>query len=141
MLGRSHVGLSNVSGDALPWVNAGGTLLPTMVGTALIAAWIPISKRKPRPIWHLWLVVPATVMFLGNLGLIAEAMTRSNGFRHMQLLAKDLGGTGVMGGLWEVAPAVWSFLVFALALWAYRRSATPIETRRDEMDGWDETEK
>ena len=128
-LGHPHVGLSNVSGVALPWVNAGGVLLPTLVGTALITLWMLMSKRKRRPVWHLWIFVPAIVMLLGNLGLPIEATLGSEHFRHMHSLATTVGGDGIVGKLIEVAPTVWSFLTLALACGMWMKNWTSSSDR------------
>lgn len=115
VIGRAHVGLSNVSGSALPWVNAGGILLPTFVGTALVLAWMLLPIRTPHPVWRLWLLIPGVLMLVGNLGLVAEAMVGPDSYRHMHLLAKVAGGKGTLGKLLELLPAVWTVVVLAVA--------------------------
>ena len=115
VIGRAHVGLSNVSGSALPWVDAGGILLPTFVGTALLLAWMFLPIRTPHPVWRLWLLIPGVLMLVGNLGLVAEATLGPDSYRHMHLLAKVAGGNGTLGKLLELWPAVWTVVVLAVA--------------------------
>ena len=129
-IGHAHVGLSNVSGSALPWVDAGGILLPTLVGTALIGAWMALPARASGRIWRLWLLVPSVVMLVGNLGLVIEATVGSGSYRHMHLLAKAIGGEGIIGKALEVLPAVWSVVVVALAI-----RLRPCHTKSTEPSG------
>ncbi|MCA9238973.1 MAG: hypothetical protein KDA37_02185, partial [Planctomycetales bacterium] len=115
-IGHAHASLSDVSGSALPWVDAGGVLLPSLVGTALVVAWIAGPLRTSGAIWRLWLLVPGLVMLVGNLGLFIEATVGSTSYRHMHLLAKGVGGEGRIGGTLEVLPAVWTVAMLALAI-------------------------
>ncbi|MCA9194130.1 MAG: hypothetical protein KDB03_20310, partial [Planctomycetales bacterium] len=125
--GHAHVGLSNVSGSALPWVDAGGALLPTLVGTALVGTWMALPTKASGPNWRLWLLVPGVVMLVGNLGLFFEATVGSGSYRHMYLLAKAIGGEGIVGKALEVLPAVWTVVVVALAIGLHRRQSKATE--------------
>ena len=92
LLGRTHVSLNNVSESAIPWVDAGGILLPTIVGTVLVAVWISLPVKTPAPLWRIWLIIPGGIMLLGNFGLIFEMILESNSLDHMHSLAKHIGG-------------------------------------------------
>jgi hypothetical protein len=52
LMGSPHVSLNQVSGTALPWVDAGGILLPTMIGTLLIWIWFLLLDVRPIPLWR-----------------------------------------------------------------------------------------
>ncbi|MEZ6101397.1 MAG: hypothetical protein R3E01_20895 [Pirellulaceae bacterium] len=128
-ISRAHVGLSNVSGSALPWVDAGGVLLPTLVGTALVVAWIALPSKTSGAIWRLWMLVPGVVMLVGNLGLLIEATIGSVSYRHMHLLAQAVGGEGIIGKTLEVLPSVWTVVVLALAIRLGLRQSKATEPR------------
>jgi hypothetical protein len=83
------VSLNHVSGTGQPWVNAGGTVLPTVVGTLLISIWLALPYVRPIPLWRFWLLIPGGVLLLGNLGLFWEVGMPSDSYHHMTGLAKQ----------------------------------------------------
>jgi hypothetical protein len=119
LMGRPHVSLNLVSGAAKPWVAAGGVLLPTLVGTLLFAAWLLLPPKRPIPLWRYWLLFPGITLLSGNLGLLIERFTPPEAYRHMTPLAGAVAGGSV---LFELAPALWSGLLFGLvAVSAWRQ--------------------
>lgn len=131
LLGSPHVGLNRVSGEALPWVDAGGMLLPTFVGTCLIAIWLSLPLRQPPPPWRCWILIPGGFLLLGNLGIFFEAAMATNRLDHMDGLARRVAGDGVLGVVLELAPALWTCLLIGLVArrWrGQRRSDVPSPT-------------
>lgn len=116
LIGRTHVSLNNVSRAAMPCVDAGGVLLPTLVGTLLIAILLWLPSRRPMSLWRLGLLIPGGVLLLGNLGLLFEAILPSNHIDHMERLAQRVAGDGGLGLLVELTPALWSCLVIVAVI-------------------------
>jgi hypothetical protein len=111
LIGNPHVSLNQVSGTARPWVDAGGILLPTAAGTLLIAVWLLSPHARPTPLWRFWLLIPGSVLLLGNLGLFWEVQSSSASYHHMAGLAKQFGAGSSVYWI-EVAPGLWScFLI------------------------------
>jgi hypothetical protein len=124
-MGEPRVSLSGVSAAAQPWVDAGGILLPTAIGTLLVAIWMSLPCKRPAPLWRFWLLIPGGVLLVGNLGLFWEAAGSIDAYHHMAGLA-DLVGDGGSGPFFQVAPALWSCLMFGWAILRWRRqSASP----------------
>jgi hypothetical protein len=121
LLGRTHVSLNNVPGPAMPWVDAGGILLPTIVGTMMMAIWLSLPLRVPNPLWRIWLLIPGGILLLGNFGLILEMIMQSNTLDHMHGLAQLIGGNGLVAMIVELLPALWSCIVIACTIRHCRR--------------------
>ena len=105
--GRPHVSFAETPGRAVPWINAGGILLPTAVGFVLMCVWICCAQRMS---WlggtALW--IPGLVLLAGNFGLVIEVARSESEFHHMRRLAQHLGLTGLASGFFEVFPALLS---------------------------------
>jgi hypothetical protein len=126
LLGELHVSLSGVSGAAQPWVDAGGILLPTAIGTLLVAIWMSLPDKRPTPLWRFWLLIPGGVLLIGNVGLFWEAASCNDAYHHMAGLAHVVGDGG-SGLLFQVAPALWSCLMIGWAILRWRRLRTSLE--------------
>ncbi|MDZ7618173.1 MAG: hypothetical protein U1E05_14300 [Patescibacteria group bacterium] len=113
--GHPHVALGATPGHAIPWINAGGLLLPTFVGMLFALLWIAACKRLNWNI-SMALLVTAVTLLAGNLGTIAEALTPL-GFKHMRPLAEHLGLSGFASIALELLPAlVASVLIAAMGV-------------------------
>ena len=101
-----HVAFEYLPADAIPWMTAGGILLPTFVGIAVIAAWWLLGRRA---VWWLQLlaVIPGLMLLFGNLGLFAEA-------GHTLPLAAHLGMHGAVAQIVARSPAFVTLLIFAV---------------------------
>lgn len=123
LFARPHVSLNRVSGEALPWVDAGGILIPTAVGTLLIAALL-LLPTSVSITWRMWLFIPAVVLLLSNFGLFWEALGNANGYAHMKGLAHRLVGGGWASLAVELLPAFWSCftIAFVIGRFYYRRN-------------------
>ena len=116
LIGPPHVSLNNVSGEAMPWVDAGGMLLPTLIGTILIGVWLWLPRSSPMPLSRYWLLIPGGVLLLGNLGIPFEMLLASNRLDHMAGLSQTIAGRGILGRLGELAPALWSLLITVIVI-------------------------
>jgi hypothetical protein len=101
-----HVAFRSLPPEAVPWMAAGGMLLPTLLGCALMATgfW-----RGGRIVWWVQrvLVTAGAVLLLGNLGLLADT-------GHTLPLALSLGIRGVVAQVVAILPAL-----LALAVYGY----------------------
>jgi hypothetical protein len=99
-----HAAFRALPREAVPWMAAGGILLPTLVGCILVAAGI---RRGGRGAWwvQLVLVTAGAVLLLGNLGLFADS-------DHTLPLARHLGFQGTLGQLVALMPAVLTLAIF-----------------------------
>lgn len=112
-----HVSLGTTPGDVLSWVNAGGMLLPTLVGGTLMIVWLLYAKRWASGI-RLALAIPGVVLLAGNAGLLLELLQEPTLLHHMQPLALHLGLSGIASVLLQAAPAV----VSVVLLWFSART-------------------
>jgi hypothetical protein len=101
-----HAAFRSLPSDAVPWMAAGGMLLPTLVGCALVAAGLRRGGRGGSWI-QLVLVAAGAVLLLGNLSLFVDT-------GHTIPLAHRLGFHGVLAQLVALTPAV-----LTLAIWVY----------------------
>jgi hypothetical protein len=99
-----HAAFRSLPGDAVPWMSAGGMLLPTLVGCALVAVGFWWGGRVA--VWlQLVLVTSGSVLLLGNLGLFADT-------DHMLPLALHLGFHGTLAQIVALLPAVLTLGIF-----------------------------
>jgi hypothetical protein len=100
-----HANFRSLPPEAVPWMGAGGMLLPTFVGCALVAVGFWGGGRAPR--WlQLVSVTAGVVLLLGNLGLFAST-------DHTMPLALYLGFRGVLTQIVALMPAVLTLAVYA----------------------------
>jgi hypothetical protein len=92
-----HAAFRSLPPQADPWMGAGGILLPTLVGCALLAAGYWRGRRFASWV-HLVLVTAGAALLLGNLGLFADT-------GHTLPLAIHLGFRGILAQLVSVIPA------------------------------------
>jgi hypothetical protein len=102
---QPHVVFRRLPEAAMPWMSAGGILLPTLVAVALLLLWHLLGRGAT---WWLQLlaVLPALALLLGNLGLLADA-------GHTLRLATHLGLRGAMAQVAACSPAVVTLVCFA----------------------------
>jgi hypothetical protein len=100
-----HAAFLSLPREAVPWMAAGGVLLPTLVACVVLAA----GFWRGRVGWWVQLVLVTTgaVLLLGNLGLFIDA-------EHTIPLALRLGFDGTLAQVAARMPAV-----LTLAIWGY----------------------
>ena len=120
-----HVSLGPTSGDVLPWVNAGGLILPTIVGIAILVIWLIFADR-----WPAWarsaFAIPGIGLLAGNAGTVVELFREPTLLHHMQPLARHLGLSGIASFGFQSLPAIVSLIFTGLwfrRLWMARRKA------------------
>lgn len=116
LLGHPHVSLNQVSGTVRPWVDAGGILLPTGLGTLLVMVWLLLPTPAGHPAWRLWLLIPGGFLLLGNLGLFLEVWGPAGSYAHMAGLAQRLAGGGLGALTIELSPTLWSCLLIGCVI-------------------------
>jgi hypothetical protein len=99
-----HAAFRSLPDEAVPWMGAGGILLPTLVGCVLVAAGFWRGGRAARWV-QLVLVTAGAVLLLGNLGLFADT-------DHTLPLALHLGLHGVLAQIVALMPAVLTLAVY-----------------------------
>ena len=107
--GRPHVSFGPTPAHAIPWISAGGLILPTVVGILLMVIWFAVSQRVSSAAGvMLW--IPGLVLLSGNLGAIAESASSIHS--HMRPLATHFGLSGGAGFIFQASPALLSVLLF-----------------------------
>jgi hypothetical protein len=99
-----HADFRSLPAEAVPWMGAGGMLLPTLVGCVLVAACFWRGGRAARWV-QLVLVTAGAVLLLGNLGLFAST-------DHTLPLALHLGLRGALAQVAALMPAVLTLGVY-----------------------------
>jgi hypothetical protein len=72
---KPHIAFEHLPASVRPWMSAGGVLLPSLAGLALILLWSFVEKQA-RWWLQLLIVIPGLVLLLGNLGLFADGRHR-----------------------------------------------------------------
>ena len=107
--GRPHVSFGATPAHAIPWINAGGMILPTVVGILLMVIWFAVSQRVSFVVGAvIW--IPGLVLLSGNLGAIAESASSS--YSHMRPLGAHFGLSGAAAFIFQASPALLSVLLF-----------------------------
>jgi len=107
--GRPHVSFGATPAHAIHWINAGGMILPTVVGILLMVIWFAVSQRVSFVAGAvLW--IPGLVLLSGNLGAIVELASSSHS--HMRPLAAHFGLSGAAAFIFQASPALLSVLLF-----------------------------
>jgi hypothetical protein len=105
-----HADFRSLPPEAVPWMGAGGLLLPTLAGCVFVVAGFCLRGRIAG--WMpLALVTAGAAMLLGNLGLFAST-------DHTLPLALHLGFDGVLAQIVALMPAVLTLAVYGYV--AYR---------------------
>jgi hypothetical protein len=117
-----HAAFRSLPDEAVPWMGAGGMLLPTFVGCVLVAAGFWRGGRVARWV-RLVLVTAGAMLLLGNLGLFADT-------DHTLPLTLHLGFHGVVAQIVALMPAVLTLTVYAyvgyrLRFWAEAPARIP----------------
>lgn len=107
--GRPHVSFGPTPAHAIPWISAGGMILPTVLGILLMVIWFAASQRISFVVGAvLW--IPGLVLLSGNLGAIVELASSSHS--HMRPLAAHFAMSGTAALVFQVSPASLSVLLF-----------------------------
>ena len=80
----------SVSGEAMPWVDAGGVLIPTFFGLVLIALWARYCSRPQSTFWLL-LLLSGICLSCKALGPALAAFSSLASYSHLRGLAQISG--------------------------------------------------
>ena len=127
-----HVSFQFTPSHAVPWVNAGGLILPSIVAACLTIAWL-VTRKTAKANVHvrllLWL--PSIVLFSSNLGLFVEVTKEKDmNYHHLLFLGEHFGLSGGTLVVFQVVPAIASvgIIVFLIAMARNRsESAQPTD--------------
>ena len=101
-----HVSLGDTPRWAMAWIDAGGLLLPTLLGSVLMTAWLAV-RRRCSPALAAWLWIPGLTMLCGNIGLLIEVFAPAwTTHSHMRSLSIWLGLSGITAGMLELLPLI-----------------------------------
>jgi hypothetical protein len=106
-----HANFRSLPPESVPWMGAGGVLLPTLVGCALIIVSFQLHGRVTWWV-HRVLISAGAILLLGNLGLFADT-------GHTLPLAIHLGAHGIAAQILALMPAmltliIWSYIGYLL---------------------------
>ena len=136
--GHPHVSFADTPAHAIPWIDAGGIILPTVVGILLMVIWFTLSRRISFVTGYvLW--IPGLVLLSGNLGAVAEAASSTHG--HLGLLAAHFGLSGTAAFIFQASPALFSVLLFVFFVCHLRRISHKKTAQHEAaQDGGDQTQ-
>ena len=94
-----HSAFHSLPQHALPWMSAGGTVLPVLVGLLLLLAHRIVWRRAPWPVSAALMTI-STLFLLSAVGSLFELHRET----HMDLLSVHLGLTGPARVLFSLSP-------------------------------------
>lgn len=110
-----HAAFRSLPDEAVPWMGAGGMLLPTFVGCVLVGAGFWWGARV-APWMQLALVTAGALLLLGNLGLVADT-------DHTLPLALHFGLPGVLAEIAALMPVALTLAIYGYIIYRLRTLA------------------
>ena len=94
-----HVSFSHLPQAVVPWMMAGGVLIPTVVGLGLILTWLAFSHRLQWPFSYA-MIIPGVLFLFSNVAYVLPSD------RHMSFLTAEFGLGGFSASLIAAIPLV-----------------------------------
>jgi len=126
--GEPHVSFSHLSQAVVPWMMAGGILIPTVVGLGLVLTWLAFSRRLQWPLSYA-MIIPGVLFLFSNVACVVPSD------RHMSFLTAKFGLEGFGASLVAAIPLVLTIAAYGCVVMRLMSRGREVQQNAAPNDG------